>query len=803
MHFSGIMNDSPEAASTERVVFREFAVHAAILVVILAILFPATFLRGELISPEGHFFKDDPWRRHMPDGAEIPANDQTFEFVSGWNPFYVFGRRAMDEGQWPLWNPYYLMGIPLLGNFQSAFFYPPRMAHALFENHVGTTILMLIRLWMCGFVAYVCGRLLGLARGPSRFWSLGWMLCGYVMHWAMWTIPDVAAWFPVLFVGIELVLSGRYRRGFFTTLVGGVLVIIAGHPESAFGFCLGLGAYFLLRLVADRSSMKHIFVSVVVLSIAWAVVLLVCCAQILPFLEFLVRSHTFAYRSEGGNVERFVPIFPGLATVAFWVPRFFGASPDSNLWLLTRESPYNLGQTVPLNSNFIGLVYPGIAVWLGLGLLVACVRTDSLARRRLLCMAVPAVIGVILALNLPATAFVDRLPLVNSMHRLYHLCFFLFAVPFLGALGLDRWLRGREPRRALKWPLIIVGVMAAHVSVLLLFYWPTISFEGVHVYVLTQVGLAALFTGAGLAALLMHIRRPRARLTAGLLTVLLALDLLVAARGVNSTAPREHLDVRTDLMDYMASLGPGSRFDVALANIMLGPQAKQGIQIAGTYDALAPERYSRFLYTCYAENWDSIGPASSVTHYVVREGAMGDGNDELRLEARLEGFDIVRIANALPRVRLVPRLEVLPNREALFERLCDPSINPAEIAVTSEPPAEIPSLTSEGSPGSASIARHTPCEVDVDVQAEGNAVLVFADEYYPGWKVYVNDEPAELFPVYYAFRGVCVGKGNHRVRFSYEPASFRVGMTVSTGTLFVGALAAAVVLMRRKSRLAT
>src|SRR5690242_4000423 len=40
-------------------------------------------------------------------------------------PYHVLPARIISEGHLPLWNPYVFSGMPLLGDGQTALFYPP------------------------------------------------------------------------------------------------------------------------------------------------------------------------------------------------------------------------------------------------------------------------------------------------------------------------------------------------------------------------------------------------------------------------------------------------------------------------------------------------------------------------------------------------------------------------------------------------------------------------------------------------------------------------------------------------------
>jgi hypothetical protein len=57
--------------------------------------------------------------------------------------------------------------------------------------------------------------------------------------------------------------------------------------------------------------------------------------------------------------------------------------------------------------------------------------------------------------------------------------------------------------------------------------------------------------------------------------------------------------------------------------------------------------------------------------------------------------------------------------------------------------------------------------------------LVLTDSYYPGWHVKVDGQEQPILPTNYLFRGVALEAGQHKVEFSYEPNSFRLGLLLS------------------------
>jgi len=79
-----------------------------------------------------------------------------------------------------------------------------------------------------------------------------------------------------------------------------------------------------------------------------------------------------------------------------------------------------------------------------------------------------------------------------------------------------------------------------------------------------------------------------------------------------------------------------------------------------------------------------------------------------------------------------------------------------------------------------------PHEIEVWAVARGPALLMVSESWYPNWQVMVNGERAELVRANYAFLGVWIPDGEHRVEFRYvRPWSVWAGLAVSLGTLIL------------------
>ncbi len=83
------------------------------------------------------------------------------------------------------------------------------------------------------------------------------------------------------------------------------------------------------------------------------------------------------------------------------------------------------------------------------------------------------------------------------------------------------------------------------------------------------------------------------------------------------------------------------------------------------------------------------------------------------------------------------------------------------------------------------VERISANRVRISCNTSKDALLVFTDFFYPGWKARVDGKDTPILCTNYAMRGVALLPGNHVVEFSYEPASFYLGSSLAAGLLAV------------------
>jgi hypothetical protein len=72
-----------------------------------------------------------------------------------------------------------------------------------------------------------------------------------------------------------------------------------------------------------------------------------------------------------------------------------------------------------------------------------------------------------------------------------------------------------------------------------------------------------------------------------------------------------------------------------------------------------------------------------------------------------------------------------------------------------------------------------PNEIALNLMTEKPAFLVLLNNYYKGWRVFLDEKETQIIKTNYTFQGVFIPEGKHSLVFKYEPFSFKVGKLFS------------------------
>jgi uncharacterized membrane protein YfhO len=113
----------------------------------------------------------------------------------------------------------------------------------------------------------------------------------------------------------------------------------------------------------------------------------------------------------------------------------------------------------------------------------------------------------------------------------------------------------------------------------------------------------------------------------------------------------------------------------------------------------------------------------------------------------------------------------------------DTDWNPRQTALI-EAPINFNEESAEETAASARVMKHDPNRVELKTASRASTILVLSENYFTGWRAFVDGRAVESLRVNYALRGLVLLAGEHRVDFVYRPMSVVIGFLISLLTLF-------------------
>lgn len=163
--------------------------------------------------------------------------------------------------------------------------------------------------------------------------------------------------------------------------------------------------------------------------------------------------------------------------------------------------------------------------------------------------------------------------------------------------------------------------------------------------------------------------------------------------------------------------------------------------------------------------------------YIITNRPFGEGTQPI-FQSQLSGDYVYNNPGALPRaffvggVKKAKQMEILTNlREGNFDPVQTAFI---EKDLVSE--IEIPDSTAF-----ARIKERKNEYLSFDVKASGNNFLFISEIYYPaGWTAYIDGKETDIIKTNFAFRGLIVPPGEHKIEMKFRSTGFEQGKTIST-----------------------
>ena len=698
---------------------------------------------------------------------------QIFVFVDAsrfFYPLWKWGSDALKQGFIPLWNPDAQFGAPYLADPQTAYAYPPVPLLYAFLSPLNAfaALIILHHFWaLLGF--WFFARHQGFSAKASLFGSLTF---GFALHivCSSWTPPALMAisWIPWVFMAVEKVRKSE--RGAFVFLsVAWAMQLAAGYPVLVYLTGLAVGFHLIWRTFwneapADKSSRRgakegplkkafHSWLPGCLGKVLAAGLLAVAYNLVwgLPFAELIGLSNY------GNGPERFQDL--------------------GFLDLVTLISPFIQGH--PLGSNYHGPHYWVSTYFFGRPAL--CLLLWG-AFRKVFRKTPWGVFPLLLVLSVGSTlglgswlkSFLPGYSLV--IHSGFWISLLVFWAAWMAAESSEALLEPKgRPQPVWLWPALVTGLYMA--SFLLKRPLP----EGAFWLSFT----ALLFVGIV----------PSIPWRWGLLAAALALSLGTAASGINILLDKSYYEKPPEILSGMGR--PGRLF--FSPPLMKEAVHLQGASMAQAYDVAKQKMYPDWplafgreeipLYNTLQLRSSSAWTSDAFRYSLRHSRKVLDYLDVRYIFGKTQ-FSDLKPGPSLKDEQGLPLMEVSENPTPLPKWFSVGKAVPAGDSLE-EDFAKAASVRLDyskvcfldGISGAESYQDRQveylplgPNRVELEAKGSGKALLVSSETAYPGWAARVNGQPRPVETLNHSFRGVQLNDGETRAAFSFEPATFRLGL---------------------------
>jgi len=149
------------------------------------------------------------------------------------------------------------------------------------------------------------------------------------------------------------------------------------------------------------------------------------------------------------------------------------------------------------------------------------------------------------------------------------------------------------------------------------------------------------------------------------------------------------------------------------------------------------------------------------------------------------GIYVYQYVNYIPHVYTIANYQVVKNSDEMLKLLANPQFSVRERLLLDGEPGIVASqqvqLTNEG----LNISKYTNNEIRIVSSKNYDSILVLSDYYFPGWKAYVDNSETRIFRANYLNRAIKLPKGEHIIRFVYEPSMMGLYITLVTWIILI------------------
>jgi hypothetical protein len=719
-------------------------------------------LTGGVFGPVDLPYFTEPLRdMRVPLGVAKPHNGMLSDLYAQMIPWRKAVQFAIAHGRWPLWNPFILSGTQLAAAAQPAAYSPFTLIACLLPVAHSITFSAAITFFLAGLGAFLFARALGCREMAALSAAAGWMYAGGIAFFVLWALGGSWAFLPLVLFATRRCVHEPGVRSAAILMTVLTLMLLAGHPETAFHIVFCGAVYGLAELLAMKRQIARVLITAAAAGLA---ALLLCAIYLLPMFEAAPQTMEQQFRTGGyRDVPRGVPLTEsGARILADFFPHLRG-----RWWM--RKVPH----WVPLETSAAGSIVVAIAMY----------ALVQVRRREIAMFGALALFGILCGAGWsPLAALLQKLPLFDiALNERFGFAA-AFSLVILATLGIEHAVTTRD--KSLGYALAAVFIVFAAGA---------FTIDRLHLMEdkLPEWGVYTLFgelACLGIAAALVPALKNRETAIPIAVLLLITAQRWLAGNDIYPTLPayaayppvpifrslRRETGEPFRIVGRAHALVPGTSALYELEDVR-GYEAMTFSRYVATYDAWCthqPVWFNRvddlsrpflsMINVRYAIASDNVPPPDGWRRVAVQRGA------ELLENTRVfpRAFMPSHVVFGTPFEGIIKAMTAAPDfhERAWIE-------------------APLPAGERANDGGTVAAVTRAGGDLLIDTATAAGAWVVITEPSWDGWRIYIDDRRVEHFYANAAFIGVYVPSGGHRIRLTFLPMSFVRGRAISLSTL--------------------
>lgn len=768
-----------------------------------------------------------PWKHYNKENRS-PHNPVLNDAIEAYYPWKKFTIESLKKNEFPLWNPYSLCGNTHFANFQQAVLSPFNLFFFVlpFNSAIGVSILL--RIFLSTLFMYIFMREIKATPTSSVFSAIIFGFNAYFIYFleVEW-VYGVFMWTPLILFLTEKTISTKSY--FFSILMGIFLAVqmLSGHLQFISYSLMVIIFYSAVRIAYEFRSNKSFhqtFGLIILIAVGIIIGSLLSAIQIIPSLEAIKYGGAREIQAFSNYDFSLLNICRTLSTLL--TPNFCG-----------RLEKYDTITAYASISSYQNCIYVGIipllfgvmAWWwvkhqhstifktlIVFSFLFGCTPlyyilyvlvpgyNRTLDPSRLFLSIFPMCLSILAGLSL--NRFVNEVREENRIKKLGLLCFITIIisalVPLLGKLLLTLF---KEPiiRYGKNYVEQFVYGKFLHYDTLAnycakvdnIYYrlFDNFNFSNFYIPIISCLSILLLLK-------LLLRRKVKPSLLSYCVIGLTAFDLLFFGMDFCTFEHPKYIYPKTKSIAFLEErkglfrVLPLGKMEPGNVETVMGANALMVYHFhnARGYDSIYPKRFKEFMTAIERgpENYDE----DIFTNQIFLKSYNPRLFDLLNVkyilttrDLREERFKLIydkdiRIyenRDVLPRAFIVHEVKVLKDEVSILRELSRFSHNFLEHVILEEEPKTFRRenrFLNDHKSEAVDILEYQPNRVSINTLLKSEGFLVLTDNFYPGWKCYVDSKETRIHRANYTFRAVHLNKGQHSVEFVYNPKTFKFGL---------------------------